>query len=485
MPKTMNDSARKLAPMRAVALLAVTVALGLGAAACGGDLLSVEDPENLTPGALDDPAQLPGQVNGAIAEFQEAYVGIGNNNIDRLLSTSALLADEFISTGSFTTRTATDARRQFAPQQGNTSDASVLGLHQARRQAREVADFISENVASDDPRIAEMRALQGYTYIAFGENFCSPQPFSDASNRGPGEFGQPLSTQEIFQRAVEIFDQALAANPDAFTAAVGKGRALVNMGQYQAAASAVSGVPTSFTSFINHSQNSTREQNPLFDLQDVGRFSVANREGQGAAGIGATTGSGLDFLAARDPRIPWVQEADGSFLPGFDFFWQLRYPTRGSDFLLADGVEARLIEAEAALNAGDISGWLDILNELRANVESLMAARFDPPSAHPNFMAPDNPTAGNELEPLEDPGTEEERVDLMFRERAFWLFVSNHRLGDMRRLIRQYGRSPDDVFPSGDYHKQGSYGSDVTLPADFDETNNPNFDVGSCDVSSA
>jgi len=45
-----------------------------------------------------------------------------------------------------------------------------------------------------------------------------------------------------------------------------------------------------------------------------------------------------------------------------------------------------------------------------------------------------------ELAALTDPGTAEARVDLLFRERAFWFFLTGHRQGDLRRLIRQYGR---------------------------------------------
>lgn len=470
---------------RASTLAVALFALGFGLVGCKGDLLNVQDPENLNPGSLEDPAQLPARFNGVIAEFQEAYDGTGNNNIDRLLSTSGLFADELISTGSFTTRTVTDRRDQFAPRQGNTSDASYLGLHQARRQGREVADFIAQEVSQSDPRIAVARSIQGYSIIALAENFCAPLPLSSTEGGDVGEYGQPLETSALLDRAVDAFDQALAANGGSNLAKVGKGRALLDQGNYSAAAQAVADVPTSFVYTIDHSSNSTREQMPLFDLQDVGRFSMANREGSdGIAGIESTEGNGLDFVAARDPRIPWGAEPGGGFLPQFTVYWQLRYPTRDSDIVLADGIEARLIEAEAALNAGDVEGWLSILNDLRENVGSLMAARFDDPAAN-DRVGVDNPTAGNDLEPLEDPGTESERVDLMFRERAFWLYLSNHRLGDLRRLIRQYGRTQDQVFPTGDYHKAGGYGTDVTLPVDFDESNNPNFDVESCSVSDA
>jgi hypothetical protein len=66
-------------------------------------------------------------------------------------------------------------------------------------------------------------------------------------------------------------------------------------------------------------------------------------------------------------------------------------------------------------------------------------------------------------------------VDQLFSERAFWMFATGHRLGDMRRLIRQYGRAAETVFPGGVYLKGGNYGADVNLPMPQEEGNNPNF----------
>ena len=82
---------------------------------------------------------------------------------------------------------------------------------------------------------------------------------------------------------------------------------------------------------------------------------------------------------------------------------------------------------------------------------------------------------GFNLPALADPGSTAGQVDLLFRERAFWLFATGHRLGDMRRLVRQYGRAVDSVFPNGAYFKGGNYGTDVNIPVPFQETNNPNF----------
>lgn len=91
--------------------------------------------------------------------------------------------------------------------------------------------------------------------------------------------------------------------------------------------------------------------------------------------------------------------------------------------ILSSGVEARLIEAEAALATG--GPWLEILNDLRATQIS--------PA----------------LEPLEDPGDAAAQLDLLFRERAFWLFGTGHRLGELRRLVHAYDRPTETVFPTG------------------------------------
>jgi starch-binding outer membrane protein, SusD/RagB family len=128
---------------------------------------------------------------------------------------------------------------------------------------------------------------------------------------------------------------------------------------------------------------------------------------------------------------------------------QRLWPTRDAPITLVDGIAARMIEAEAQLRAGNVDGMIGTLNAARTTV--------------------------NGLAPLADPGTPTARVDLLFRERAFWHFGRGQRFGDLRRLVRQYQRSPNAVFPTGDWHKAGgTYGVDVTIPIPFAESNNPN-----------
>ena len=76
---------------------------------------------------------------------------------------------------------------------------------------------------------------------------------------------------------------------------------------------------------------------------------------------------------------------------------------------------------------------------------------------------------------LADPGGHAARVDLLFRERAFWLFLTANRMSDMRRLVRQYGRPVNAVFPSGTYKDGVPYGSEINLAPPAVENFNPNY----------
>ncbi len=138
---------------------------------------------------------------------------------------------------------------------------------------------------------------------------------------------------------------------------------------------------------------------------------------------------------------------------------------------LATGIEARLVEAEAALNAGQVGTWAGDLNALRAD-------SADTKVVFQGLLSSDSTTAASSAT----------QIDVMFRERAFWLFGTGTRLGDLRRLIRQYGRDQSTVFPTGPYPNAANpflpsalpnYGTDVDLtlptPAGGLSTPNPNY----------
>lgn len=457
-------------------LLALGTLTLLGLTGCDTDaLLEVEDPEFASPISLDNPEAVPTLIAGGLGDFQVAYSGPGAGN-DALLSAVALFTDEQYSTDTFQGRGAMDRRDLLPFGQFNHSDPAFVALHRARRSLNVAAEAIAAVAGANDVRIARMRALEAYTYVALGENFCSAIPFSEVVNEERVD-GDPLSTSAVFEAAVARFREALAIEPGNNLARVGLGRVLLDLGRHQEAADAVRDVPGGFVYFVEHSANSFRQQNPIFTFQALRRYSLSNDEGGSGTPFGDPTGDGegLSFRGARDPRIPWSGPVSG--LDGTPLYNSLRYTNFGSDVPLASYVEAQLILAEAALRGDRPAEFMGILNSLRSDVRTIMAVLY-PEAVYPEGFP-------RTLEPLPDPGSAAGRVDLLFRERAFWLFATGHRLSDLRRLVRQYERPQENVFPDGPYFKGGVYGTDVAFPIPFDEVNNTSFDPASCDTKEA
>ncbi len=178
-------------------------------------------------------------------------------------------------------------------------------------------------------------------------------------------------------------------------------------------------------------------------------------------------GAGLPYVSANDPRISTKTGPDGIFDSAFPItiirqgIWG-----RTSNVTLASGIEAQLITAEAALQANDTTTWLTIINTLRTNATLY-------PAAQTGF------TRGPNLTALADPGSVAARQDRMYYERAFWMFSTGHRLGDMRRLVRPtpdgYGRTINSVYPNGAWFKGGNYGDAIQMVLPVEELNNPNY----------
>jgi hypothetical protein len=437
--------------LRTAALLAL---LPLGA--CG--LLDTDQPNIVDPGAINSPEGAQALALGALADFAFVKDGDGTQFDDGLILAGGLLSDEFIHSTTPPSQQEVD-QRTTAIINPTLSDI-YRNLHKARVGLENAAAALRQYLVEPDETtdIAEMRTLAGYTYVYFGETFCSGVPFSRVSGDSL-IFGNPETTTQIFERALTRFDEAvaepgLALDDGTITnlAAVGRARALIGLGRFAEAAAAVAAVPTEFVYVTEHAESPLRVQNAVWSYTNGGLWSVADVEG----------GVGLPYRSALDPRVPIDSiddDGDGFADTGLDSFtpqYSLqKYLDASAPVPVGDGIEARLIEAEAQLQAGDLSGMTTTLNDLRDAFPDLL-------------LGP----------PLADPGSAEEGEDLLFAERAFWLYATGHRLGDMRRLVRPaplgYGRPVDTVFPIGDYHKAGSYGSDVNFPLPIEEENNPN-----------
>lgn len=432
--------ARRFAPL-------VAAAMSLGVGACDMDsILNVQDPDIVTPENLSGPAGLATLHAGALGDFAIALSGsaAGHGATPALIQYTSSFTDEATGSTTFPTRIEFDRRRV------QDINGDLLGLYTNLHRARAAAGNAGARLAqaatgTGDPRVAEMRSIAAFTYVFLGENFCSGVPISTATPSGELIFGEPRTRDQLFEDAVSRFDSALASTAGSATqqnlARVGKGRALLDLGRFADAAAAVAAVPTDFAYIVEYNQATTRQTNGVYFLSTIDRqYSVSDREGI----------NGQPFRSANDVRAPWSRTAGEVGQDGTTaFFQQLKYPDPGSPTPVATGTEARLIEAEAQLQADNLGvQWIMTLNALRS---------------------------GAGLPLLVNPPTYDERVSLHFAEQAFWLYMTGHRLGDLRRLVRQYGRGAETVFPTGPFLKGGVYGTDVNFPVPNNELNNPNF----------
>ncbi len=416
-----------------LALLAVALVLPNGAC---NDPLKVSIPTIVPPGSLSDSAALSTLRAGAIGDFSIAFSGDhpdgSGGTGEGVIMYGGLLADEWIDSETFPTRIEVDARTT----QVTNADVDLWYrlLHQARNAAEKAAAQYAA-LSPNDAGHAEVLNLAGYTYLFFAETYCSGVPVSHLNSAtGAITYGVPLTTQQLTDTAIARFNEALAVAAGVTNATlrqamtnlarVGKARALVDKGDFATADTTVAPVPTNFAYLSEHSEISTFENNGL--------------------------------------------------TPQYNNF---RFGDRKAPIPLATGVEARLIQAEVALQPDTTNpavGFFTALNDPRANPAN--RSYFNPSP----FSRTD--TLTNPVPVLADLAAADVTaaggaVNLLFAERARWLWLTAHRLGDLRRLIRKYGRPANTVFPTGAYFKSNPsvYGNDVNIPVPVTERNNPNF----------
>jgi hypothetical protein len=443
----------------------VAAALLTLAPACSSitdQVLDVEDPDLILPNNVNS---LPGAravANGALGRF----IAITAGNEGTWLY-GGLLTDEWATSSTFIQNDETDQRKV---QLLNTQVTNwYRNINRVRTAANQAIPLLEEWDPTNKALLAEMYFARGFAEMQLANDFCNGIPLSD----GSGEtvvYDTPRTGAEILAVAVASFDTAIVkAGTDsqsvfvATAARIGKGRALMALDQYDAAAQAVAGIPTSYK--YQHSFSLTTSTNIIWAQGfSAKRYSVGDSiEGNNRD---IFVRNAIPFTSAKDPRVP-VTDTKYNTQPtvGQDGGTIMRLTTlydRLTAIDVANGTDARLIEAENYLEKGDIANWLATLNGLRngANRVTSIGTVTLSATALPNLV---------------DPGTDDARVGLLFREKAFWTFARGQRLGDARRLVRQYGRASTDVFPEGVHFKSGNYGGDVNLPVVTDEENNPNF----------
>lgn len=425
-----------------------------------GDLLGVSTPDAITPNNLNSADGAEGQRVGAIQRFK-LMTALDESS----WFYGGMLVDEWKSADTFIQRDETDQRT--VREDNSLVTTAYRDIHRARIQAFQAAQGLATFKATAKGEIAEMWFVKGYAELQSASDFCNGQPFADLSSGSP-DLGTPLSGADAFKLAIASFDTALAAVGSLtdsislrvkYSAQVGRGRALLGLGQQAQAGAAVAGIPKTFSFNLTWPGTQGKEDNLIWGLASSARRYTMQDSADRQGGV---IPHAMPFVSAKDPRVPSVQTPKFGFDGSTPYDGQLVFPTFNSPVPVANYVDAQLVVAEAQLSGNDPT-WLATLNALRTGPTNIGAI-----------------TVSN-MPALTDPGNADARTDLLFRERAFWTFGRGQRLGDLRREIRVYGKTAAQVFPGEggiNPRKNSDYGPDVTLPVPQAERNN--FKFGGC-----
>ena len=455
--------------------VSLTLALATAAAlaACGtvkDDLLEAVNPTIIDPGSVQSAAGATAVRNGALARLRTVTA-----DGESTWLFGGLLVDEWATSSTFVQNDETDQRS--IQLNNGTITTELRALYRVITDANQAIALLNKYKPAPSSDIGEMYFARGFAQLQLASDFCNGIPLSDGADN-PVVLGTPLPVKDVFAAASASFDTAMnmsaGADPSSLqvnrAARIAKARALLGMGlsNAPAAATLTTSVPLTFRYEVTASL--TGGINTLWDQPtSQNRYTVSDSVQGNNRSI--TVLNAIPFLSAHDPRVPAhyklngkdsVKSQDGNtYVIQVDSLWGQTSPVA-----LVSGLDARLIEAEAALQAGNPAGMMSILNALRAAPQVIT-------SGTPGWTTPI-------MAPLTDPGTDVGRVNLLFREKAFWEFGRGYRLGDLRRLIRDYGRKADGSdtggYPIGPHYKGGVFGKDLNLPVVTDEhTGNPNF----------
>jgi starch-binding outer membrane protein, SusD/RagB family len=435
--------------------VAVAIAIGATSASGCGDWLTVTNPGAIENPALENTEYLQLMFDGVVGDFQPAYAWTA--------LFSGAFTDELRMHHGFFENQEMDQRR-VTPNNGTYQLAVFNGLHRARFMADSVASrfqVLLGDTVRNDLRYAKALGYAGYGYALLGENICETR----INATGPA-----LQPDELFARAIERFDRAIAAAAVARTnasniasaavrarvmagadsvtnlARVGAARAALNRGDAQGA--------------IAFAQAVT----PAYDAPDAFRFDTHYRQGASfaetrrtgnpfwefiSAGGAWVSVSGTPFEGLGDPRVPHgiepIGTADGTqrWVPRSppSFSTHNGSPEGGlfestSSIRLASAMEARYILAEAQ---GNTAANLAFLNEQRA--------------------------IGDQA-PLVGP-TDAEYMAALREQRAREFFIDGHRLGDLRRYEAIHNVS---LWPTGPmYGGNTTFGEQKCWPTPVSE----------------
>jgi hypothetical protein len=387
--------------------------LALVAAVASGCTLEATNPGPIQAAALDNAGALGALVSGAGRDLSEA--------LNWTAYTGAAVARELHPAGS-TAAFGISVQQQAGKLRDDDGDTWWNFAQRARWTAEDAAaraKVVLGANASRSAQTAQALIWAGFANRHLGENFCD----------GVINGGAPGPHTVYFERAEANFTEAIAVATAAanatLTSAATAGRASVRLlrNNPSGAATDAAGIANTFVYAMPYFQNELDQYNRIF-------WAGANQPYR-AHTVWNTVYENYR-KTTRDPRVPFdssatvlVGDAAVGNLGRVRWYFQTKYPLRTSGINLVSGWEMRLIEAEAKLIAGDVTGAMTSLNGRR------VALGLTPW------------TAANATEAWA----------ALKRERGIELWIEGRRLGDLRRwatLNRPGALDPLEEIPGRD-----------------------------------
>ncbi len=386
---------------------AALVALAVVVAGCS-DLFTVKNPGQIQDDDLNSEEGINALVFGMSFDLSQVY--------DETAFLIARAGDEMAGSGSYFSTGQfrrgildRDDMDFYWEQTQNFRWVSENGIERSRE--------LLGNRFDGDPRIARAYLFAGVANRRLGENFCEV-----LFDGGPA---QPKSA--AFERAIPHFQAAIqqgtaAGRNDVVTAARGGlAQANAGLGNWSQAASDAAQVPTDFVFSAQYF---------LPDLENEIYDETHDRHEMSA--FGALAGS---FAAPGDPRAPYTDCRVGGCPTnvGADgltaHLRQEKYPEEGSDIPVIRGTDMRLIEAEAALRGGNVSGAMAKINEVR------------------DFYGLGPLTATGAGSGVTGDPNSNTAWDILDRERHLTLWLEGRRLWDLHRWDHPFLNGGSIVYP--------------------------------------
>jgi starch-binding outer membrane protein, SusD/RagB family len=464
----------------AATLLAVAgTATLIGCSRVTEPLLDAPDPDLIVPAALQNADGAQGLYIGALSRLRQATASTGGGLQEPEWMFSGLLADEWSTSSTFVQNDEVD-QRNIKLDNGSVRDV-FRALARTRSAANQAIESLRLYRPTETVKIAEMYLARGFAEAQMAQDFCNGIPLSDVAPSDAPEnfnFGTPLTVIQVFNRAIASYDSALAIVGTSTAAAsvdiaratrIAKARALfgIDTANAPAAAALVTAtlVPTTYSYDITFS--TTGGTNAIWGQATSSRRYTVSDSIEGNA-RNLLVKNVIPFFSLKDPRVPVAYSVSTNgkdttkSQDGFTFSRTTSIWGQLTTVSLVNGIDARLLEAEAQLVAGQYATMTATLNALR--------------KARPKIGEITIDTASTVLPPLAVPASKTEAENTYFREKALWTFGRGQRLGDLRRLVRQYKRPITAVFPEGPHYRGGVYGPDTNMPVPKEEEkNNPNF----------